>query len=129
MAARKRAQKADPTAWRQTPAGLEKYRAARAEAQRQANTYGYDYGIEWRDTFQEVAYFMLPAKHNRYGHETQCEVVMCEDLARCQPGHGSQATRPPSPTGPDYHGGPWVGREKALEQIAAWEKDWKEKHG
>lgn len=114
--------KGPDVSWRSSPAGLEKYRLARAEAQRLANLHGFDYGIEWRDTFQEVAHFMLPQKHNRYGHETQCEVVSCENLAKCQPGHGPQATRPPSPVGPDHHGGPWVGREEALRQIAEWEK-------
>lgn len=109
-----------PTAWRDTPAGIEAYRAARAEAQARANEYGYDHGMEPNDFYKSWRFFMLPPKHYRYGHETQCEVVMCEDLDKCRPGHGPLATRPPSVAGPDYHGGPWVGRERALELDREW---------
>jgi hypothetical protein len=31
---------------------------------------------------------MLPQRKNRYGFELRCEVVECENLDRCQPGHG-----------------------------------------
>lgn len=98
--------KALPQAWRSSPDGLAKYAAARAEAQRQCNADGYDRGIEWNDFMKEVRSFLLPRKHNRYGHETLCEVVMTE-RQNAQPGHGSQATRPPSLVGPDFHGMPF----------------------
>lgn len=119
MARRKRSA---PEAWRTSPAGIAAYQQARAAAQAAANSTGYDHGVEWNDLFHSASCFMLPMKHNRYGHETTCEVVSCESIERCQPGHGPMASRPPSPVGPDYHGGPWVGREQALVEIAAWEK-------
>lgn len=100
-AARKRAL---PQDWRSQDAGIRAYTAARADAQRQANADGYDRGLEWNDLMKSVHVFLLPRKHNRYGHETLCEVVCCEDVSRAQPGHGPCATRPPSLTGPDFHG-------------------------
>jgi hypothetical protein len=85
-----------------------------------------DRGIEWRDgtvpCMQDVVSFILPRKHNRFGHETLCEVVSCENLAKTQPGHGPHATRPPSLTGPDFHGLPFdaaKNRERAAEWHAA----------
>lgn len=84
--------KADPTAWRDSPAGNASYEAARAEAQKKANRTGFDHGIEPNDLFKEWHTFMLPRRENRYGHEASCEVVMCENLDRCQAGHGPMAS-------------------------------------
>jgi len=81
----------DPTAWRSTPEGREKYRAARERAQALANELGFDHGLEANDVFREFRVFMLPAKANRYGFELRCEVVMCGYLDKCQPGHGPLA--------------------------------------
>lgn len=78
----------DPTAWRNTPAGTAAYRAVRAEAQAAANADGYDRGIEANDLFRTFRSFMLPQKTNRCGHELRCEVVSCERLDACKPGHG-----------------------------------------
>jgi len=58
---------------------------------REANAMGFDFGIE-QDAFGFRA-FMLPRRENRYGHETRCEVVMCETLTACQPGHGPATAR------------------------------------
>jgi hypothetical protein len=77
----------DP-AWRDTPEADAKYRNARAEAQTKANETGIDYGLEANDFFQTFRVFMLPKKQNRRGFELRCEVVMCENLSKCQPGHG-----------------------------------------
>jgi hypothetical protein len=74
--------------WTETPAGREKYTTARADAQKQANALGYDFGLERNDLFKTFHAFMLPRRENRYGHELRCEVVSCENLDRCQPGHG-----------------------------------------
>jgi len=79
------------TQWTETPAALEKYRTARADAQKRANETGYDYGIERNDLFKSFHVFMLPQRKNRYGHELACEVVSCEKLDHCQPGHGPRA--------------------------------------
>lgn len=103
------------TSWRDSPEGVAQYRRVRAEAQKLANELGFDYGMYVSDATRHWMHRMLPMKHHRFGSETSCEVVMCEIQEKCQPGHGSRATRPPSVTGPDYHGGPWCGREKALE--------------
>jgi hypothetical protein len=85
----KRARKAKSTPWSQTPAGAAAYTAARAEAQRDANTYGFDYGIEACELSRRWRIFMLPRRENRQGFELRCEVVSCENLSKCQPGHGS----------------------------------------
>ena len=74
--------------WTTTPEGLEKYKAARAAAQAEANADGFDRGLERNDIFKTFRTFMLPQKRNRYGFETRCEVVSCETLSKCQPGHG-----------------------------------------
>jgi hypothetical protein len=79
---------ADKQAWRATADGDRKYRAERAIAQRKANESGRDFGLEFNDLFREVISFALPQRQNRYGHELRCEVVMCEDLSKCQVGHG-----------------------------------------
>lgn len=81
----------DKQAWRLTPEGAAKYREARAVAQARANETGFDYGLEGNDLFKEFRVFMLPMRHNRRGHELACEVVMCERLGACQPGHGPTA--------------------------------------
>lgn len=62
------------------------YKSVRAEAQKQADELGFDFGVE-RDAFGFRS-FMLPRRENRYGHEVRCEVVSCSNLAKCQPGHG-----------------------------------------
>lgn len=62
------------------------YNTARAEAQANANETGFDFGLERLGKSWRV--FMLPQKRNRYGYELRCEVVMCETLERCKPGHG-----------------------------------------
>lgn len=80
--------KKSKTDWTLTPQGSKAYEAARAKAQAKANETGYDHGIERNDLFKEFHVFMLPQRHNRCGHELTCEVVMCENLDRCQPGHG-----------------------------------------
>jgi hypothetical protein len=77
-----------PTAWRSTPEGAARYHTARAKAQAEANSDGYDRGLEPNDIFKSWCTFRLPGKANRYGHERLCEVVSCEDLSKCQPGHG-----------------------------------------
>lgn len=64
----------------------DEYREARAKAQRTANATGYDFGIE-RNLFG-WSVFMLPKRENRYGHELRCEVVHCESIDKCKPGHG-----------------------------------------
>jgi hypothetical protein len=65
------------------------YQAAREVAQKKANDYGFDFGLEWLGGGLAGWHtFMLPGKSFRQGHETRCEVVMCEDLSKRQPGHG-----------------------------------------
>ncbi len=80
--------KKDPLAWLATSAGQAAYTQARSEAQRLANADGFDRGLERNDLFKSFHTFMLPQKQNRSGHELRCEVVSCENLDRCQPGHG-----------------------------------------
>jgi hypothetical protein len=84
----------DPTAWRDTPKGDADYRIARAEAQRKANETGFDYLLEANDLFHSYMVSMLPGKKYRSGHELRGEVVMCENMATCQPGHGPLGNRP-----------------------------------
>ncbi len=73
------------------------YTEARAQAQADANRTGFDYGIEHFQLYKSPSrhdswhVFMLPRRDCRFGHERLCEVVMCEDLAKCQPGHGPMA--------------------------------------
>lgn len=74
--------------WASTALGQAAYREARARAQELANSLGFDHGLERNDLFKSWHVFMLPQHSNRYGHETRCEVVMCENLEKCQPGHG-----------------------------------------
>jgi hypothetical protein len=60
------------------------YKEVRAEAQREADEFGYDYGIE-RNAFG-FTHFMLPRRENRFGHELRCEVV--HPTKGAKPGHG-----------------------------------------
>lgn len=83
-------------AWAHTPAGAARYKAARAEAQRAANADGFDRGLERNDLMKSFNVLMLPRRENRNGHELRCEVVSCEDLSRCQPGHGPKVTAAPA---------------------------------
>lgn len=64
------------------------YLAARKEAQEKANKTGFDYGLEWNYLIGEFHSFILSHKKHRCGRELRCEVVMCENLKKCQPGHG-----------------------------------------
>lgn len=64
------------------------YKEARSQAQVRANELGFDHGLEYNKIFKTYRFFMLPMKANRSGHELTCEVVMCENLATCQIGHG-----------------------------------------
>ena len=88
--AARRARK-DPTAWRSTPEGHTKYIAARDEAQRKANEFGYDYGLEANDLFKSFHVFMLPSAANRAVHELRCEVV--HPMTATKSGHGPEVTR------------------------------------
>lgn len=74
--------------WKETQQGKTRYLAERARAQAKANETGFDYGIEANDVFKDFISFILPARDNRQGFELRCEVVSCETLSRCQPGHG-----------------------------------------
>lgn len=82
------AKRAKKVPWSQTAVATEAYVGARAKAQADANRDGFDRGLEANDLFKQWTSFMLPARKNRYGHELRCEVVSCESLDRCQPGHG-----------------------------------------
>lgn len=64
------------------------YVAARRDAQQRANETGFDYGLSFNRVFNEWTIRMLPMAVNRSGWELQCEVVSCEDLSKCQKGHG-----------------------------------------
>ena len=77
--------------WSESPAGVAAYQIARAEAQAKCNADGFDRGIEANDLFGHWHTFMLPQRRNRTGHELQCEVISCETLDRCQPGHGPRS--------------------------------------
>jgi hypothetical protein len=70
-----------------------RYRDARSDAQARANETGYDYGIELNELFKTWHVFMLPMKKHRCGHELRCEVVMCDDVKKCRPGHGPDYAR------------------------------------
>lgn len=83
-----RARKAPSDAWAHTDEGTRKYRETRASAQAEANADGFDRGLERNDLFKSFTYRMLPRRENRAGHELRCEVVSCERIDACQPGHG-----------------------------------------
>lgn len=74
--------------WSTTPAAHAAYVTARAEAQARANATGFDHGLSLNSLFKSYEIRMLPQRQNRYGSELMCEVVMCERLEACQPGHG-----------------------------------------
>ena len=54
------------------------YESTRAAAQRYANEYGQEIGLERNDLFKTFALFMLPKAENRCGHELRCEVIRPE---------------------------------------------------
>jgi len=64
------------------------YHEARAEAQKQANALGFDYGLELNKLFRTYTVFMLPRREHRCGHELRCEVISAEDIKVQKPGHG-----------------------------------------
>lgn len=70
------------------------YSSAKAHAQKQADEYGYDYGVEKNKLFSTFSVFMLPCKENRYGHELFCETVHPSKPSRTNPGHGFPPPRP-----------------------------------
>jgi len=74
--------------WAGTPHALAVYTQRRAEAQARANKTGFDHGLEANELFKDYIVFVLPRRENRYGHELRCEVVSCENMTTCQPGHG-----------------------------------------
>ena len=76
--------------WATTVEGSAKYRAAREQAQAEANADGMDRGIERNDLFREFRVFMLPRRENRCGHEMRCEVVSAERMSAQQVGHGGR---------------------------------------
>lgn len=62
--------------WRETPAGREKYKAAREDAQKRADEMNMDVGIEANHHFGgSYRVFLLPLPQHRQGHELRCEVV------------------------------------------------------
>lgn len=65
------------------------YEQAKSQAQKYADEYGFDYGVE--KLGNDYGCFMLPRRENRFGRELSCEVVSCTVLAKCQPGHGPLA--------------------------------------
>jgi hypothetical protein len=83
----------DLTAWRNTLEGHAKYLVARDEAQKKADEFGYDYGLEANDLFKSFYVFMLPSAQHRAGHELRCEVVHPMSLSSARAGHGPTATR------------------------------------
>lgn len=109
-------------AWHNSAEGRARYKAALDEAQRRANALGMDHGLEFYAALKTWSVRLLPAKQYRFGGDHTCAVIHPYDLARTLPGHGSQATRPPSTVGPDYHGGPF-NREEALAKARAWESE------
>lgn len=68
------------------------YNEAKRQAQALANETGNDYGVE-ASPYSEGGhrFFRLPQARHRQGYELRCEVVSCEVLARCAPGHGPEA--------------------------------------
>jgi len=73
---------------------MKTYEEARAHAQRAANADGMDRGLEvlrLKGLPDNYHVFLLPERRNRCGHELRCEVVSCETLAKCVPGHGPEA--------------------------------------
>lgn len=77
--------------WSDSVEGRTAYIASRAVAQEIANRTGFDIGIECNELFKTWNTWTLPQRRNRNGHELRCEVVSCENLDHCQPGHGPLA--------------------------------------
>lgn len=67
------------------------HKEARQEAQRRADSTGFDHWVHGPDAFGDYSFGMLPRRENRQGRELRDEVVHCTDLSRCQPGHGPTA--------------------------------------
>lgn len=119
---------AELEAWHQSPEGVTAYKAAFSAACEGANKLGMDHGITFdghvsggRLIYGGWRVWPLPAKQYRYGADHTCGVIHPVDRERTLSGHGPEAIRPASPVGPDHHGGPWIGREAALEEIRAWQ--------
>ena len=76
--------------WTTTPEGIANYKQVRAFAQVLANSDGMDRGLEFLGgpLCKSYRFFLLTGHQYRQGHELRCEVVSCEDLSRCAPGHG-----------------------------------------
>lgn len=70
-------------------ASFKTYEEAARYAQANADTSGFDYGVE--KLGREWRAWMLPAASNRFGHERACEVRHCAHLDRVRPGHGPNA--------------------------------------
>jgi hypothetical protein len=116
----------DQPRWRDSAEGRAAYAVAYADAQARADRLKLDHGLECFDLTRQWHVFLLPQKHNRYGHETSCQVV--HPTAGADPGHGPMATRPTSLVGPAYHGGPWCGRERAVQARRTWDWKWRAQH-
>jgi len=82
------ARRANKIAWSETPEANATYVQRRAEAQAKANETGFDYRLAFNELVKDYMISLLPMKKNRYGFELWCEVVSCEDLSKCRPGHG-----------------------------------------
>lgn len=67
---------------------MHEYQEARRQAQAIANQTGFDVGLERNELFGTWSWRMLPAAQYRAGHELRVEVVSCENLEKCQKGHG-----------------------------------------
>lgn len=87
----RRGKRGPSDAWRSTPEGVDKYHRARADAQRRANETGFDHMVLANDVFKSFDVSMLPEKRNRSGSELRGEAVHCENLSKCQRGHGPMA--------------------------------------
>ena len=74
--------------WRETPQGIALYRTRRAEAQARANATGFDHLLTKNDLFRDYMICMVPERKNRFGRDLDGEIVSCENLERCQLGHG-----------------------------------------
>ncbi len=110
--------------WRDSEGGRAAYTVAYAEAQAKADALKLDHGLECFEGYMPRWHvFLLPCKHNRYGHETSCQVV--HPTVGARPGHGPCATRPPSTVGPDRHGGPWCGATLARAAQRKWDWQWR----
>ncbi len=70
---------------------MNNYTAVRNWTQLQANATGFDYGMA-KGLLGEWVCWMLPKRKNRFGRDLQCEVVSCEVLTHCRPGHGPEVS-------------------------------------